>query len=55
MPEHDETPAGREPVPQQSGRTYAKPVLKVYGPVAALTGAVDMSGAPDGGPNNTRT
>jgi hypothetical protein len=36
-------------------RDYVKPVLKVYGQVAALTGAIDMSGMADGGPNNTRT
>ena len=36
-------------------RDYVKPVLKVYGQVAALTGSVDMTGMADGGPNNTRT
>ena len=36
-------------------REYAKPVLKVYGQVAAVTGNVDMTGMADGGPNNTRT
>ena len=36
-------------------REYAKPVLKVYGQVAAVTGAVDMKGIQDGGPNNSRT
>jgi hypothetical protein len=36
-------------------REYAKPVLKVYGQVATVTGTVDMKGNPDGGPNNTRT
>jgi hypothetical protein len=36
-------------------REYAKPVLKVYGKVAAMTGAIDMVGKADGGPNNTRT
>jgi hypothetical protein len=36
-------------------RVYVKPLLKVYGPVATITGTNDMSGRPDGGPNNTRT
>ena len=36
-------------------KDYVKPVLKVYGQVAALTGNIDMSGMADGGPNNTRT
>jgi hypothetical protein len=34
---------------------YVKPVLKVYGDVAAVTGNVDMKGMADGGPNSTRT
>jgi hypothetical protein len=36
-------------------RDYVKPVLKVYGQVTAMTGAIDMTGKADGGPNNTRT
>jgi hypothetical protein len=53
---HDNNPpAGGESGQHPGGRVYAKPVLKVYGPVAALTGAVDMTGMADGGPNNTRT
>jgi hypothetical protein len=36
-------------------RDYVKPVLKVYGQVAAMTGALDMKGMADGGPNSTRT
>ena len=36
-------------------KDYVKPVLKVYGQVAALTGSVDMTGMSDGGPNNTGT
>ena len=34
---------------------YVKPVLKTYGPVAAITNANDMKGSADGGPNNSRT
>ena len=47
-------PAGGEAV-RPDGRVYTRPVLKVYGPVAVLTSAVDMTGMADGGPNNTRT
>src|SRR3954451_19488350 len=35
-------------------RDYVKPVLKVYGEVAAMTGALDMKGMADGGPNSSR-
>jgi len=34
---------------------YVKPLLKTYGPVAAITNAVDMSGNMDGGAGNNRT
>ena len=35
---------------------YVKPLLKTYGPVAAITNAADMSGAKDGGGGtNNRT
>jgi|tagenome__1003787_1003787.scaffolds.fasta_scaffold18954010_2 hypothetical protein len=36
-------------------RDYVKPVLKVYGEVAAMTGNLDKKGMADGGPQNTRT
>jgi hypothetical protein len=53
MPDNN-PPAGGESVQHPDG-AYIKPVLKVYGPVAALTTSTDRKGNPDGGPNNTRT
>jgi hypothetical protein len=47
-----------EPRPEDapSDRTYVTPVLRVFGPVAVLTGTVNMAGTQmDGGPNNTKT
>ena len=47
-----QTPSG-EAAPD---RTYVTPVLRVFGPVAVLTGTLSMTGSQmDGGPNNTKT
>lgn len=46
---------GETTAPRLRGREYVTPVLKVYGEVAAVTNALDMTGMADGGPNNTRT
>ena len=54
MPDNN-LPARDESVQHPADRVYTKPVLKVYGSVAALTANTDMSGMADGGPNNTRT
>ena len=51
----DNTPAAGGTVVPPATRVYVKPVLKVYGTVAAVTAALDMTGMADGGPNNTRT
>lgn len=53
MPDNNPS-AGGESV-QQQGSAYTKPILKVYGSVAAMTSALDRKGNPDGGPNNSRT
>ena len=54
MPDN-KVPVAGGAVQAPGARVYAKPVLKVYGPIAAVTSAIDMTGAADGGPNNTRT
>ena len=51
----DNTPTKGSQAARLGDRVYVKPVLKVYGTVAAVTAANDMIGMADGGPNNTRT
>ena len=51
----DTTPPAGGEASRPAARLYVKPVLKVYGTVAAVTATLDMTGMADGGPNNTRT
>jgi hypothetical protein len=53
MPESTERPGSVAPV---SCLPYRDPVLRVFGPLAAITATISMDGAQmDGGPNNIKT